>query len=193
MHMRKSFVALLSLFVLLSFPLAAKEGESYFDLGFSLGTRSHFLESSDTSKLSIQYGVTMGLSDLWELDFSATTQLVPSFFKDGGLQVLLQRSLLGFRNSGHNVAGMGYNMLFGAGVGFTTYNPEGKFYPTHILLSFTPLAVGSPALRKRERALTLTLAINMYTQQFSIYFDILTDDFYVIGTYKDRPIPSPAP
>jgi hypothetical protein len=188
--MRKTHVLSLLLLVLLAFPLFG-DGLGNFDLGFTLGTRSHFFEKDDTAKLAVNYGLTIGVSDVWEVDVTASSQLVPGFFADGGLQVMLQRSLLGFRNSGKNIAGMGYNMLAGFGVGFTTYNQYGKFYPTHLLFTLTPAAVGSPSLRKRERLLTLTLGINLYTQQFSLYLDIITDDFYVLGTYKDHPLPSP--
>jgi len=183
--MRKKIMVLLTTLLFFGSALSAKT--DYFDLGVTVGSRSHFFERGyDTSKLSLQYGLTMGLSDVYELDITATSQLVPSFFGDTSAQVLIQRSLLGFRNSGTEIAGMGFNMLLGAGVGFSTYNPYAKFSLTHLLVSFTPAVAGSPSLCKRERLLTFTLGINIYTQQVSLYLDILTDDFYFLGTYKDH-------
>lgn len=169
-----------------------------FDLGITLGTRDHVFEKQyDTSQVSIQYGITMGFSPFYEFDVVATSEVIPRFFADAPqMQFLVQRSLLGFRNSGTDVAGMGFNMMLGGGIGFSRFNPEGRYTLTHLLVSFTPIMAGSPSLGKRERFLSFTIALNMYTQQVSLYFDLMVDDFYLVGTYRDHRLPtsvSPAP
>jgi len=158
-----------------------------FDLGVTVGSRNHFFERTyDNAQLSLQYGLTMGITDVYEIDLTASSECIPDFFGTTQMQLLLQRSLLGARNSGTKVAGMGCNMLLGFGIGFSDFNETNKFTFTHLLISFTPLMGGSPSLRKRERAFACTLGINIYTQQVSLYFDLMADDFYIVGTYKDH-------
>ncbi len=157
-----------------------------FDLGVTLGTNTHWGdESFDTSKLKMAWGVTMGISDDWELDLQANSSLIPQFFGDTTVAVLLQKSLLGQRSTGTKVAGLGVNTLLGAGLLFTDYFPGDYLLPTHILLSLTPLAVGNPISAKRERAFTLTFAYNFITNQVSVLFDLIKYDLYVVGTYRD--------
>ena len=157
-----------------------------FDLGITLGTTTHWGEQSyDQSKLKLAWGVTLGISDDWELDLQANSALVPQFFGDTTVAILLQNSLLGQRSTGTRVAGLGVNTLLGAGLLLTDYFPGDYLLPTHILLSLTPLAVGNPISAKRERAFTLTLAYNFITNQVSVLFDLVKYDFYVVGTYRD--------
>lgn len=157
-----------------------------FDLGITLGTTAHWGERTyDTSKLKMAWGVTMGISDDWELNIQANSALVPQFFGDTSVAVLFQKSLLGQRSTGTRVAGLGVNTLFGAGLLFSDYFPGNFFLPTHILLSLTPLAVGNPISAKRERAFTVTLAYNVLTTQVSVLFDLVKYDFYLVGTYRD--------
>ena len=80
----------------------------------------------------------MGLSDDWELDLQANSALVPHFFGDTTVAILLQNSLLGQRSTGTRVAGLGVNTLLGAGLLLTDYFPGDYLLPTHILLSLTP-------------------------------------------------------
>jgi len=56
---------------------------------------------------------------------------------------------------------------------------------THLLVSLTPITVGSPVTGKRERLLAVTLAYNLQTKQVGVLFDLLKFDFYVVGSYKD--------
>lgn len=131
------------------------------------------------------WGVTMGISDDWELNLQANSALVPQFFGDTSVAILVQKSLLGQRSTGTRVAGLGVNTLLGAGLLFSDYFPGNYFFPTHILLSLTPLAVGNPISAKRERAFTVTLAYNFLTTQVSVLFDLVKYDFYLVGTYRD--------
>ncbi len=174
----------------LASPLVA-EGIGMFDLGLSLGTRSHYFEEEyDDSKLAIQYGLTLGLSDVYELDVNATSEIVPDLFdgKHTTLQVLLERSLLGERSTGTAVSGIGLNTLIGFGMGFSTFHEGGEFYPTHLLFSLTPVTVGTPIMGKRERLCTLTLALNIYDKSLSLYVDLMSFDFYLLGSWlQHRP------
>lgn len=157
-----------------------------FDLGITLGTSAHWGEDAyDQSKLKLAWGLTMGISDDWELDLQANSSLVPFFFGDTTVAVLLQKSLLGQRSTGTKVAGLGVNTLLGAGVLLSDYFPGNFMLPTHVLLSLTPLVVGNPISAKRERAFTVTLAYNFITTQVSVLFDLLKYDFYLVGTYHD--------
>ncbi|MDD7200487.1 MAG: hypothetical protein SPF89_01690 [Sphaerochaetaceae bacterium] len=173
-----------------TFPLPAK-GIGCFDLGVTMGTRSHYFEEKyDESKLAVQYGLTMGLSDVYELDVTGTSEVVPDFFEGTNttMQVLLQRSLLGERNTGTAVSGIGLNTLLGFGVGLSTYHESGEFYPTHLLFSLTPVTIGTPMMGKREKLCTLTLAVNIYDKSVSLYFDLMSFDFYLLGSwFQHRP------
>ncbi|NBK21672.1 MAG: hypothetical protein EOM68_06580 [Spirochaetia bacterium] len=179
--MKKLYICLIALMLLQAVLFAGT-----FDLGITLGTNAHWGESSyDPSKLTFAWGVTVGISDDWELDLQANSALVPHFFGDTNVAVLLQKSLLGQRSTGTRVAGLGVNTLLGAGLLFSDYFPGNFLLPTHILVSLTPLVVGNPISTKRERAFTLTLAYNFITTQVSVLFDLIKYDFYVVGTYRD--------
>lgn len=157
-----------------------------FDLGITLGTSAHWGERQyDSSKLKMAWGVSVGISDVWELDVQANSALVPHLFGDTTVSVLLQKSLLGQRSTGTKVAGLGVNTLLGAGLLFSDYFPGDYLMPTHILVSLTPLVVGNPISAKRERAFTVSLAYNFITTQVSVLFDLVKYDFYVVGTYRD--------
>ena len=179
--MRKICMILVVLFVFQGSLVAGT-----FDLGITLGTSAHWGESSyDSSKLKMAWGVSLGISDDWELDVQANSALVPYFFGDTTVAVLLQKSLLGQRSTGTKVAGLGVNTLLGAGLLFSDYFPGDYLMPTHVLVSLTPLVVGNPISAKRERAFTVSLAYNFITKQVSVLFDLLKYDFYVVGTYRD--------
>jgi len=153
-----------------------------------LGTTTHWGESSyDSSKLTLAWGVTLGIKDDLELDLQANSALVPEFFGDTTVAILVQKSLLGQRSTGNRVAGLGVNTLLGAGLLLSDYFPGNFLLPTHILVSLTPLVVGNPISTKRERAFTVTFAYNFITTQVSVIFDLLKYDFYLVGTYRDYP------
>ena len=157
-----------------------------FDLGLTLGTAAHWGEPLyDSSKLKMAWGVTVGISDDWELDVQANSALVPHLFGDTSVAVLLQKSMLGQRSTGTQVAGLGVNTLLGAGILVSDYFPGDYLLPTHILFSLTPLVVGNPISAKRERAFNVTLAYNFHTSQVSVLFDLVKYDFYLVGTYRD--------
>ena len=170
--------------LLLSFCLFA----GTYDLGITLGTNIHlFANEYDESKMKMAWGFTMGLNENWEFDLQTDSQLIPRFFRDATVTVLLQRTLMGQRSTGTKVAGVGVNSLVGAGVLFSDYNPEKVFKLTHLLVSLTPFTIGTPISGKRERMMSLRLAYNLYTQQVSLLFDIVKYDFYVVGSFRDYP------
>ncbi len=180
--MRKLYISLIALILLHASLFAGT-----FDLGITLGTTTHWGESTyDSSKLKLAWGVTMGINDDWELNLQANSALVPQFFGDTTVAILLQKALLGQRSTGTRVAGLGVNTLLGAGLLLSDYYSPGNFLlPTHILFSLTPLTVGNPISTKRERAFTVTLAYNLRTTQVSVMFDLVKYDFYLVGTYRD--------
>lgn len=179
--MRKIFI-LLCIVLTVSVPLMA----GTFDLGISLGTNVHLFERSlDPGRMKLGWGVTAGLTDTWELDVQVATELIPTFFGDSSVRLVLQHSLLGQRSTGTEVAGMGVNTLFGGGVLISPFREDGAYGITHLLVSLTPITIGSPMTGKRERLLGLTLAYNLETKQVGLLFDLVTFDFYMVGTYRD--------
>ncbi|MGH0054193.1 MAG: hypothetical protein ACQ5SW_12455 [Sphaerochaetaceae bacterium] len=175
-------VLLIGMIVLFAFPLYA----GVFDLGITLGTNTHFLEKAlDPSRIKVSWGLSAGLNDVWELDLQTDTQLVPDPFATSSVSLLLQRTLLGQRSTGTAVSGVGINTLIGAGIMASPYREDGTFGVSHILLSLTPVTVGSPVAAKRERLLSLTLAYNLSNGKIGVFFDLIKYDFYVVGTYKD--------
>ena len=179
--MRKKLV-LLSIVCALAFPLSA----GYFDVAITLGTNVHMNERElDASRMKFAWGFSTGLTDVWEFNLQVDSQLIPEFFSDSSISLLAQRTLLGQRSTGSNTAGVGINTLVGFGVMLSEYREQGTFGLSHILLSVTPLTVGSPVMGKRERLLTLTLAYNLSTGGIGILFDLIKYDFYLVGSYKD--------
>jgi hypothetical protein len=157
-----------------------------FDLGISLGCDTHLFEQEyDNQAVKLAYGVTMGVTDVWEFDLQANSQLVPSFFGDTSVSLLAQRAMLGQRNTGKRVAGVGVNSLVGAGVLFSDWNDGQTFGLTHLLLSVTPATIGSPFAGKRERILSFAVAYNLETSQVSVLVDLVKYDYYLSGTYRD--------
>jgi len=179
--MRKK-VLLLSMMIVLALPVFA----GYFDVGITIGTNAHLGERNlDPSRLKLAWGSAIGLTDVWELDVQANTQLVPTFVDTTSVSFLLQRALLGQRSSGGQTAGVGINTLIGVGAMISPYTIDGRTTLTHLLVSLTPITVGSPVTGKRERLLAVTLAYNLQTKQVGVLFDLLKFDFYVVGSYKD--------
>lgn len=179
--MRKK-VLLVCMMIGFAFPLFA----GYFDVGITLGTNAHLGERDlDSSRLKLAWGLSIGLTDVWELDIQTDTQLVPKFLGNHSVSMLIQRTLLGQRSTGGKTAGVGINTLIGVGAMISAYTPEGTTTLSHLLVSLTPVTVGSPITGKRERVLTLTLAYNLYSNQVVVLFDLLKFDFYVRGSYKD--------
>lgn len=157
-----------------------------FDLGITLGTTAHWGEAlHGESKLKLAWGLAVGISDDLELDLQANSILIPKFFGDTTVAILLQKSLLGQRSTGTKVAGLGVNTLLGVGLLVSDYFPGDFMLPTHILFSLTPMVVGNPISAKRERVFTVTLAYNFITSQVSVLFDLIKYDFYLVGTYRD--------
>lgn len=178
--MRKN-VLVLVLLVLLCGPLFA----GYFDLALTFGTNAHYeADKYDPSRLKLAWGASFGVTDFWELDLQVDTQLIPEMLGNHGISLLAQRALLGQRSSGGPTAGVGINMLVGSGLMVSPFNETGSYKPSHLLLSFTPLVIGTPVSGKRERAFTLTLAYNMESRQLALFFDLLKLDFYLVGTYR---------
>ena len=179
--MRKS-VVLLSLLLFLTLPAFAW----YFDLALTLGTNVHMFEKDlDPSRMKMAWGASVGLTDVWEFDVQVDTQLVPTFFGSSSISLVGQKALLGQRSTGSSTAGVGINTLVGAGVMISPYTSEGTLGISHLLLTLTPLTVGSPVTGKRERLFALTLAYNLSNQKFALLFDLVKYDFYAIGTYRD--------
>lgn len=179
--MHKKLLLLIFMVVLIH-PVVA----GYFDVAITLGTNVHMNERDlDTSRMKLAWGFSTGITDNWELDVQIDSQLVPTFFGDASISLLAQRTLLGQRSTGTSTAGVGINTLVGFGVMLSDYREQGTFGLSHVLLSVTPLTVGSPVMGKRERLLTLTLAYNLSTGGIGILFDLIKYDFYLVGSYKD--------
>lgn len=157
-----------------------------FDLGISLGTNAHLYETEyDNQAVKLAWGATVGLTDVWEIDVQANSQLVPTFFGDTNVAVLARRAMLGQRNTGRRLAGVGVNALVGAGVLLSDYRDGETFGLSHLLLSVTPVTIGSPFAGKRERIMSFALAYNLRSGQVSLLFDLVKYDYYVAGTYRD--------
>lgn len=158
----------------------------YFDLAISLGTNTHLFEKQlDASRMKLGWGVCIGLTDTIEFDIQAGTELVPTFIGDTSVAFLLQKALLGQRSTGSRIAGVGVNTLLGAGFVVSPHTEDGTMGVSHLVVSITPLTIGSPVTGKRERLLGFSLAYNLWTDQVSLYFDLLTYDLYAVGTYRD--------
>ncbi|MDK2860054.1 MAG: hypothetical protein PWP25_1240 [Sphaerochaeta sp.] len=180
--MHKKLLLLGIIVLMIASPLFA----GYFDLGITLGTNAHLYEKElDSSRMKLAWGLSSGLTDVWEFDVQVDTRIMPSPFSSSSVSLLMQRTLLGQRSTGSAIAGVGVNTLMGAGIMISPYREEGTLGVSHVLLSLTPVTIGSPVMGKRERMLSLTLAYNLSNGQIGLLFDLIKYDFYVVGTYKD--------
>jgi hypothetical protein len=180
--MHKKLLLLGIIVLMITSPLFA----GYFDLGITLGTNAHLYEKElDSSRMKLAWGLSSGLTDVWEFDVQVDTRIMPSPFSSSSVSLLMQRTLLGQRSTGSAIAGVGVNTLMGAGIMISPYREEGTLGVSHVLLSLTPVTIGSPVMGKRERMLSLTLAYNLSNGQIGLLFDLIKYDFYVVGTYKD--------
>ncbi len=174
----------LLLTVLVWFALPAFAG--YYDLALTLGTNVHMFEKDlDPSRMKLAWGASLGLTDDWELDVQVDTQVVPEFFGSSSISLVAQKALLGQRSTNSAIAGVGINTLLGAGLMVSPYRTDGTLGISHLLLTLTPVTIGSPVTGKRERLFALTLAYNLSNQKFALLFDLVKYDFYAVGTYRD--------
>ena len=138
--MKKRFLIIL-LSILMLLPLSAKN--KYFDFAFMIGQGNY---TWPVEGIGVSYGFDVGLTDKIEFGFWGVSQVIPQPFKSNVLGGELSFALLGQRNTGSKVSGVNMNTLISLG-GFWKTDDNGL----GVMVGVTPLAVGSPALSRRER------------------------------------------
>ena len=122
----------------------------------------------------------MGLTDKREVGFWGVSQVIPQPFKSNVLGGELSFALLGQRNTGSKVSGVNMNTLISLG-GFWKTDDNGL----GVMVGVTPLAVGSPALSRRERCLRTNIGWDFVNKKLLVVFSPMDVDIYIKGTYRD--------
>ena len=87
---------------------------------------------------------------------------------------------MGQRNTGSKVSGVNINTLLSIG-GFWKTDDNGL----GVMVGVTPLAVGSPALGRRERCLRTNVGWDFVNNKLIVAFSPMDVDIYIKGTYRD--------
>lgn len=162
-----------------------KKSRSAFDLGFTVGHGALSFNKFTGPGLSMTLGLTMGVSQRFEIDVVSLVEIVPHPFGDVVVGAEVAYALLGERSFGDNRAGIGINTYLSAGLLFSDHTPNGNYLPTYLTFSITPVAVGSPYSGKRERLAKMGVAWNFQNNSVSMYWSIALYDYYVVGTWRD--------
>ena len=170
---KKLLVILLSVLMLL--PLAAKN--DYFDFAFMIGQGNY---TGPVDGIGVSYGFDMGLTDKIEFGVWGVSELIPQPFQSNIIGAEISFALMGQRNTGSKVSGVNINTLLSLG-GFWKTDDNGM----GVMLGITPLAVGSPALSRRERCLRTNIGWDFVNKKLLVVFSPMDVDIYVKGTYRD--------
>ncbi|MCI7605246.1 MAG: hypothetical protein MSS69_00645 [Spirochaetales bacterium] len=171
----KKRVLIILISILLLLPLSAKN--DYFDLAFMIGQGNY---TWPVEGIGVSYGVDIGITDKIELGFWGISELIPNPFESTLLGAEVSFALMGQRNTGSKVSGVNINMLLSLG-GFWKTNDNGM----GVMIGVTPLAVGSPALTRRERCLRTNVGWDFVNKKVIVAFSPMDVDIYVKGTYRD--------
>ena len=172
--MKKRFLIIL-LSILMLLPLSAKN--KYFDFAFMIGQGNYTWPAEG---IGVSYGFDVGLTDKIEIGFWGVSQVIPQPFKSNVLGGELSFALLGQRNTGSKVSGVNMNTLISLG-GFWKTDDNGL----GVMVGVTPLAVGSPALSRRERCLRTNIGWDFVNKKLLVVFSPMDVDIYIKGTYRD--------
>ena len=172
--MKKRFLIIL-LSILMLLPLSAKN--KYFDFAFMIGQGNY---TWPVKGIGVSYGFDVGLTDKIEFGFWGVSQVIPQPFKSNVLGGELSFALLGQRNTGSKVSGVNMNTLISLG-GFWKTDDNGL----GVMVGVTPLAVGSPALSRRERCLRTNIGWDFVNKKLLVVFSPMDVDIYIKGTYRD--------
>ena len=170
---KKLLIVLLSVLMLL--PLSAKN--KYFYFAFMIGQGNY---TWPVEGIGVSYGFDVGLTDKIEFGFWGVSQVIPQPFKSNVLCGELSFALLGQRNTGSKVSGVNMNTLISLG-GFWKTDDNGL----GVMVGVTPLAVGSPALSRRERCLRTNIGWDFVNKKLLVVFSPMDVDIYIKGTYRD--------
>lgn len=159
--------------------------ETVFDLGVTFGHGALSFNAFTGPGLSMTLGLTMGVTQRMEIDLVSLIELVPHPFGDVVVGAELAFALLGERAFADNRAGIGINTYLSAGLLFSDHTPDGRYAPTYLTCSITPIVVGSPYSGKRERLAKMGVAWNFQNNSVSMYWSIALYDLYLVGTWRD--------
>ena len=171
----KKRVLIILISILLLLPLSAKN--NYFDFAFMLGQGNY---TWPLEGIGVSYGVDMGVTDTVEFGVWGVSELIPQPFESNLLCAEVSIALMGQRNTGSKVSGVNMNTLISLG-GFWKTDDNGL----GIMVGVTPLAVGSPALSRRERCLRTNIGWDFVNKKLLVVFSPMDVDIYIKGTYRD--------
>ena len=173
--MKKRFLIIL-LSILMLLPLSAKN--NFFDFAFMIGQGNY---TWPVEGIGVSYGFDVGLTDKIEFGFWGVSQVIPQPFKSNVLGGELSFALLGQRNTGSKVSGVNMNTLISLG-GFWKTDDNGL----GVMVGVTPLAVGSPALSRRERCLRTNIGWDFINKKLLVVFSPMDVDIHIQRPYRDR-------
>ena len=171
----KKRVLIILISILLLLPLSAKN--NCFDFAFMLGQGNY---TWPLEGIGVSYGMDMGLTDTVEFGVWGVSELIPQPFESNLLCAEVSIALMGQRNTGSKVSGVNINTLLSIG-GFWKTDDNGL----GVMVGITPLAVGSPALERRERCLRTNVGWDFVNNKLIVAFSPMDVDIYLKGTYRD--------
>ena len=171
----KKRVLIILISILLLLPLSAKN--NCFDFAFMLGQGNY---TWPLEGIGVSYGMDMGLTDTVEFGVWGVSELIPQPFESNLLCAEVSIALMGQRNTGSKVSGVNINTLLSIG-GFWKTDDNGL----GVMVGVTPLAVGSPALGRRERCLRTNVGWDFVNKKLIVAFSPMDVDIYIKGTYRD--------
>lgn len=173
--MSKKIIALL-IIVLTIFSSLYAHSDS-FDLALMVGSGSF---KSPKDGISASYGITVGVTPYIDFSLVGISEIIPSIGENNVFLLEATTTLLGKRNTGSSVSGINLNSLLSLGIFYSTIDKGSGLY-----LGLTPLAVGSPTLTRRERALRTNVGWDFVNKKVFVTFSPIDIEVYLIGTYRD--------
>ena len=161
---------LLTILIILSlFPLVGAK------IGISLGTFDALSNKFLDEGTDIQSGLIIGLAPYWEAEAFITTKVTPKAFDQIFGAIGTSFSLMGpvyEKKSSVPTYATAY-----AGVGFFANLIDFSSYGPYIRL--TPLSVGGPQFRLRERTLSLSLYYDIPNNSIAFMWNLFLLDFFL--------------
>lgn len=155
------------------------------DLGISFGHVGLF-DQYYHDGLHVHLGVVKGITERLEANVFTQSEITPTVFGDVQVGLDIAYSLLGKRWDKHGYAGSGVNMLVSLGVLAGSHNPRSAFTIDSLYVKFTPVTVGTPHSGKRDRVLSMGVNWNIHANTFSLVWNFMISDIYVLGTWRDE-------
>lgn len=145
------------------------------------------LSGSSPYDTGLSAGVTVGVNRRLEFIVTGGTEVVPVPFRTGYVLAELSLAVLGDRVLDGGYAGSLLNTHVALGIMASPHGIDHGFGPSHLVLTITPLSLGTPLEGRRENLMKMGVAWAFREQQpsFSFFWNLYSIDTYLSGTWRD--------